>query len=177
MNDNNNESCVKNKIPAITSHTNEIKKIKQFIDQLNISYSLVLVNNNKVRILPKSKEAHAKIKDKLSASNVEYYTYTCYDDKPKNYIIKGLHKTFEPEEVKEAILALYPDITENIIKINHLNTNRSQKNINNINLFLIQFNSATDMKPILQCNSLLHLRGTSSEARIYTMLQLPVVVV
>lgn len=152
LNNNNN----RNTPPALTIINSDYTKIKKILQTKMITNYTIKITNNRIRLNLKNKEDHENVKKELITHLVEFFTYTNRDEKPITYLIKGIHHSHQPFEIKDELEQLYPEQSGNIINITAFSTAKSNTENKKLNMFLIQFKNGTNMRDFVQCTGLLH---------------------
>lgn len=130
------------KLPPIKVQ-GSFKDPKQAMDSIkamastNVSFQL---RPNGFDIMTKSEKDYNAIKSQLNENNIPYFTYSLKGDRPNKIILKGIHSSYDPNEIKAELIAnkvpaenVYPMFKKGKIAIDmflvHLSKNA---NINDI---------------------------------------------
>lgn len=132
--------------------------IKAIHEQLKHNrFLLKNVNSNLTVITTYSVSDHTTVRDILKELKYDAYTHTPRELKPVNAILKGVHYTFDEEEVAAALRKIkVTDKPLEIVKVIKYSTHSSRQHNRNLNLFLVQFAPCTRQEDIMQITQLLY---------------------
>lgn len=132
--------------------------IKAINDKLKHNrFLLNNVNSNLTVITTYNVSDHTAVRDILKELKYDAYTHTPRELKPVNAILKGVHYTFDIEDVGAALKEIkVSNKPLEIVKVIKYSTNSSRLHNRNLNLFLVQFAPCTKQEDILQITQLLH---------------------
>lgn len=115
------------------------------------------VNSNLTVITTYSVSDHTAVRDILKELKYDAYTHTPSELKPVNAILKGVHYTFDIEEVEAALREIkISDKPLKIVKVIKYSTRSSRIHNRNLNLFLVQFAPCTKQEDIMKITQLLY---------------------
>lgn len=72
------------------------------------NFYLKRVNQNKIILQTEDNEHHRIITKILEDNEINFYTYTIKEDKPRPWLLKGLNLSYSEEEILEELQALAP---------------------------------------------------------------------
>ena len=104
----------------------------------------------------------------------KYYTYTPKELKPISLLLKGLHKTYDEEDVVPAVNEIkFPHPDTKVVKIMKYTTTKSRIENKNLSIYLVQFgkNSRYNINSVPTKSK--NRMGIYQEKRYHSMLSLP----
>lgn len=141
----------KDKIPPIFCYNLNVKWLIRNFPSLNLQVKII--NSNCCKVFTQSIEDFVLVKDSLASQEIDHYTFTPKSIKPINLLIKNLDSTFEPQEVENELKIKFPNI--NFLKVSRFITKRSKKASKDLNIWLIQVQSGTNITDLKKMNRFL----------------------
>ena len=129
------------KMPPIKAYNLNIKIVfKELVNKLNHNnFSIKNANKDMSIIYTQNLDDYNKCKSALSDLQSRYYTYTPEELKPISILLKGIHKTYDEEDVLPAINALkFPYALTKVLKIIKYVTTKSKQENRNLSIYLVQ---------------------------------------
>jgi len=74
-------------------------------------YTLKILGNNQVKIMPKNSELYSLIINNLNSNGIEYHTYQLKEERSFRVVLKNLHHTTDLDELKKEIESYNHKIT------------------------------------------------------------------
>jgi len=153
--------------PIFVSGVEDLSPLKNLLDEISDkAYILKILPNNEVKIQPNLSENYVKIIEELKKRNTEFYTYQSKKDKSYKTVLRHIHPSVSPEEIKTAI----EEYNHKVLRITNIRdrytqkplpiffveiqTNDNNKTIYNIDKLLntvVQFEPPYKKREILQC--------------------------
>ena len=117
LENDNSTNNIKNintvKSPPIYVH--DVININPMIYQLNLinsdGYTLKILNNNQVKIMPKSSECYSLIINELNKNSIAFHTYQLKQDRCFRVVLKNLHHSTNLDELKKEIESYEHNVT------------------------------------------------------------------
>lgn len=119
------------------------------------NFSLKKPNANCTHIITESNEDHAKIRSILKEGEVPFHTFTIREERRVHIILRGLCRSYTAQDV----LAGLEDLNLNIKiadEISQFATERSRRNHQNTNMWLIQLEPQSDTEALLRTKKFMH---------------------
>lgn len=132
-------------------------------------YKAINVNKSKTILKPESIADQKILFNVLKGANTKAFTFTPKEEKPVTLLLKGIHGSYEGEEVKDAIKTAIPEIA--LIKVANLETSASKKKGVKLNSFIVQMNAGSDTSELTRLRYLLHQKITWEKFRSSGMTQ------
>lgn len=164
------------KLPPIVVFNIEAKSLIDALAILlgNNVFKVQIINANRSHILTSSISDHTKVLEFLKHKNANNFSYTPRESKPCNYIVKGIDRSFNNDDIRTAIMEQCPNV--NILKVSGL-MSRKSKELTNIRI--VQLSPESDLKSVLNVKYLLHqvvkwsrLRTSYTQCRNYQVMLL-----
>lgn len=132
-----------------------VSNIKPLITLLNNvgddSYELKVLPNERVKIQPKAPDTYIKIVKELENKKTEFYTYKPKEDRNFKVMLKNMHPSTDPEDIKEALSLLEHECT-NIWNVKRRITKEP------LPMFTVELKQKENNKSVYDIKSLLHCR-------------------
>lgn len=144
------------RIPPIFVENGNIRNLMVAAKESNIINDLSIVSRGgSIRAIVRAKtiEAHRKFFELIKIHKVEAHTYTYSENKNKTLVLKGVHHSFNVEDVLVDLKNQMPHI--NIISCKKL---ISRKDRAELNIFIVSFANNVEIKEILNCKTVLYHR-------------------
>ncbi len=133
----------------VVNYSAMIQQIKTGIN-CNDFYSKT-TNRGTVKVSVLSTDNYRKLITFLNMNNVEYYTYQLKEDKPYCIVIRNIHHSVEPKEIKEA-LSNEGYETRNVTNIKNWRTKEP------LSMFFVDLEPTENVKKIYELEYLLHAK-------------------
>lgn len=142
-----------NKPPPI--FVDKVSNIQPLIELLeehaHDNYDLKILQNEQVKIQPKTAETYTVVVKELENKNTEFYTYKPKQDRSFKVILKNMHPSTCIDDIKEALEALEHECT-NIWNI------KQYKTKNPLPMFIVELKQKDNNKSIYDIKYLLHCK-------------------
>ena len=83
---------------------NGVDNIRPLIELLNKiaenKYTIKILSNNEVKIIPHSPEKYVPIVEELKKKNTQFYTYQMKQNKPYKCVLRNIHPSVDPKDIK-----------------------------------------------------------------------------
>lgn len=112
-------------------------------------YNLKALNNDQVKIQPKDSDTFRTIVHQLELKNTEFYTYKPRHERSFKVVLKNMHPSTDPEEIKTALYDIGHTST-NIWNIKQRNTKKP------LPLFIVELKTNPNNKSIYEVKSLMN---------------------
>lgn len=109
------------------------------------------INQNSVKILPKSAEVYRKLVHKLNEGNVSFHTYQLKQERSYRVVLKNMHYSVDINELKEA-LSQHGHTVRNITNVLHSYSKKP------LSMFFIDLEPSANNKDIFNIQYLLHAK-------------------
>ena len=148
----------KNKQPPIVIEGVEPKTIIDLLKKNNLLNHSKIKNfsSNKCNIISNNTETYLSIKKALNNENIQFYSFTPRQQKPKSLVLKGLHTGTSCEEILEELNGLNIE-NVNILKVTPLRMRSKKDNTNNnASTFIVQISADSKNSNLTNIHSLIH---------------------
>lgn len=136
--------------PIYVSGVEDISPLKTLLDKIAINdYTLKILSNNEVKILPNSSDKYLMIIEELKKKNTEFFTYQRKQDKSYKTVLRHIHPSVDLEEIKNAI----EEYEHKVLKITNIRDSYTQKPLP---LFFVEIQPNDNNKTIYNINKLLN---------------------
>lgn len=132
-------------------------------------YTAINVNKAKTILKPETVADQKILFNVLKKANTKAFTFTPKEEKPVTLLLKGIHGSYNTEEVREAIMAAAPETP--LIKVANLETAASKRKGIKLNSFIIQVEAGTDTSELIRLRYMLHQKITWEKFRSSGMTQ------
>ena len=124
---------------------------------LDKSYTQMLNLDNNHILYVKDMDNYNLIKTLLQEVDIQYYTYTPKQNKPKNIVLKGMDMEYSEAEIREALVALsLEDVTFTRVEmLNQRNRKRVSNNLNVAKKYIVQITNESNYTTITKICTLL----------------------
>ncbi|XP_053968589.1 uncharacterized protein LOC128870017 [Anastrepha ludens] len=134
-----------------------VENIHPLLDTLNefdsYNYELRVIGSNRVKIQPKTPEAFTNLVKLLERKKTEFYTYKPKNERSFKVILRNMHPSVEPEEIKLALKEYGHSVT-NVWNMKHSQNKRA------LPMFVVEMVQNPNNKSIYDIRNLLHSRIT-----------------
>lgn len=111
----------------------------------NNGFEIKVLRDNEIKIQPSSEETYSVITKALIEKNTQFHTYKLKGERPFNVVVKGLHQSSSPEDIKIELESLGFDIL-NVSNVKHRLTKKPlpmfyvnmKQNANNKDIYKIE---------------------------------------
>lgn len=136
-------------------YVDKVENIQPLVNLLNEyaldNYELKVLNNDQVKIQPKTPDAYRDIVKQLEIKNTEFYTYKPKQDRTFKVVLKNMHPSTDIEELKKSMA----DLGHNCTNIWNIKQRTSKKPLP---MFIVEVESNPNNKSIYNIKSLLNCR-------------------
>lgn len=138
--------------PIFVDRVENIKPLQELLNE-NASggYELRVLSNNRVKIHTKTPEEYRIIVKQLEIKETEFYTYKPKQERSFKVVLKNLHPSTNPEEIKQALKDAGHDAT-NVWNIKQRATKQP------LHMFIVEIAPKSNNKNIYDIQYLLHCR-------------------
>ncbi|CAG4981216.1 unnamed protein product [Colias eurytheme] len=148
---NNTPSNKTNKPPPI--FVDKVENIQPLLKTLNEHvhdmFTLKVLTNNQVKIQPKDSETYRTIVHQLELRNTEFFTYKPKNERGFKVVLKKMHPSADPEDIKEAL----EDIGHTSTNIWNIKQKVTKKPLP---LFIIELKTKPNNKHIYEVKTLMN---------------------
>ena len=137
--------------PIFVSGVEDIGPLTKLLDEIDgKNYSLKILANNQVKILPSMSEKYLPIIEGLKKKKTEFYTYQRKQDKSYKAVLRNMHPSTDLEDLKAAI----EEYEHKVIRITNIRERTTQKSLP---LFIIEIEPKDNNKSIFNIDKLLNI--------------------
>lgn len=133
----------------IVSYPDMIKQIKAGIESENF-YSKTM-SNGSVKVSVLNSDTYRKLIKYLNENHVAYFTYQLKEEKPFRVVIRNIHHTVKPDEIKEALLQEGFE-TRNVVNVKNWRTKEP------LPMFFVDLEPTENVKKIYELEYLLYTK-------------------
>ncbi|KAJ2937194.1 hypothetical protein O0L34_g18953 [Tuta absoluta] len=112
-------------------------------------YDLAVLRDERVKVQPKSLQAYSKLVEELKKKNIEFHTYKPKEDRSFRVVLKKMHHSADPTEIKNEIEELGHKVI-NIWNMKHSVTKKP------LPMFIVELKTDPNNKTIYNVQRLLH---------------------
>jgi hypothetical protein len=138
-------------IPDVGNVQAMIRTFESIVSTDEFSYKCV--NNNSVKILPKSADTYRRLVRKLNEGNVSFHTYQLKQERAYRVVLKNMHYSVDTAELKAALGQLGHTV-RNITNVIQSSTKKP------LSMFFIDLEPSSNNKDIFNVQYLLHAKIT-----------------
>lgn len=138
-------------VPDISNVRNMVTAIESVIKKDEYVYRIM--NHNNVKISPSTIEGYRKLVQKLTEQKVNFHTYQLKQEKAYRVVLKNMHFSTDPDDIKMAIEELGYNV-RNVTNVKHFKTK------NPLSLFFIDLEPSHNNKGIFEIQYLLNAKIT-----------------
>lgn len=136
--------------PIYVSGVDNIQPLRALLEDIAKSeFQMKILSQGEVRIQPMSVEKYKAITGALDEKKTEFHTFKLKQERSFNVVLRGMHWSTPPEEIKEELEALGHQVV-NISNVREKVTKRP------LPLFYVNLKANSNNKDIYECTSLLH---------------------
>ena len=126
-----------------------VENIQPLINLLNTiaenSYTLKILSNNEVKILPHSPEKYLPIIEELKNKNTQFYTYQMKQNKTYKCVLRNIHPSVDTNEIEK--------LGHKVVRISNIQQRETKKPLP---LFFIELETNDNNKDIYKIDKLLN---------------------
>lgn len=153
--ENNTQKVCEEKIskspPIFVSGVEDIGPLTKLLEEIDgKNYSLKILANNQVKILPSMSEKYLPIIEALKKKKTEFYTYQRKQDKSYKAVLRNMHPSTDLEDLKAAI----EEYEHKVTRITNIRERTTQKPLP---LFIIEIEPKDNNKSIYNIDKLLNI--------------------
>lgn len=151
---------IKEIVPVIKAYNLNIKIVNEcLISTLGKNnFEIKNINKNLSHIFTKTNVLHKKTLKILSDLKNQYYTYTSKEMKPVSLLLKGIHASYDIEDITAAIKEQLGINSPKLIKVARFSTAHTKNNDIKLTSYFVQFQPNTKIQEILDIKHILHQR-------------------
>ena len=143
--------------PIILSKVKDYNKIIQELKVKNIKPKVVMMTDQQLKFNVDTESEYRELSKHLNGSSLEWHTYENKLTRPIRVVVKGLHPTCDPDEIKEELKNMKFKIIDVVNKIKKTKVN-DKEIITALPLFMLTFDNSEDIKEIYNIQYLCHMR-------------------
>lgn len=142
----------KTKMPPINVYNLNVKSATEAIkSKMAGSFTIKNVNKNLTLIYTESVEDHTSCLAVLKELGNHSYTYTPDELKPINLLLRGIHRTYDENEVVEQLKQLKLSNNDSkVVNAFKYNTIKSKKENRDLMLYMVQFSPMTKIQDVMK---------------------------
>lgn len=136
--------------PIFVSGVQNMNPLNKLLTEIAVDhYTLKALSENQVRIQPTSSEAYTTIVKALASKKTEFHTYQPKQNKPFKIVIKNIHYSIDPDEIKQNI----EDLGHEVLNIWNVKQSITKKPLP---MFFVDLKSKGNNKDIYNVKKLGH---------------------
>lgn len=142
--------------PPIITYGMDVKQTNVLLNNKlgHKNYTFKKVNANCTHIQTESNEDHENVRKTLTEKEVPHHSYTLPGQRRTNLILRNLCRSYEQEDVVNAITSL--ELNIKIANISQFATEKSRRENKNFRMWLIQLEPQSDVPALLKTTKLLN---------------------
>ena len=136
--------------PIFVSGVENIAPLKTLLDKIaENNYTLKILFNNEVKIIPNSSEKYLPIIEELKKKKTEFYTYQRKQDKSYKTVLRHIHPSVDTGEIEKAI----EEHDHKVLRVTNIRDRYTQKPLP---LFFVEIQPNDNNKEIYNIDRLLN---------------------
>lgn len=143
--------------PVIVSNIKDYKQLNDTLKVTNIQFATTLMNNEQIKINVNTESEYRELTKHMNESKQEWHSYENKQTRPIRVMVKNLHRTCDPADIKAELEAKNFKIVDVI--------NKYKKNITNgkvtiipLPMFMLTFENTENVKRIFEIQYLQNTR-------------------
>lgn len=138
--------------PIFVDKVDNIHPLLALLDESTPNnYEVKVISSNRIKIQPKNAQSFTEIVKQLESKNTEFHTYKPKSERSFKVILRNMHPSVDPEEIKSELKELGHTAT-NVWNMKHSQTKKA------VPMFVVELVQNSNNKEIYKIKSLLHSR-------------------
>lgn len=137
--------------PVIISNCNNYQSIRNIMDNNRIKFQATALNSGDIKINVPDGDSYRKLTGALNEEKATWYSYEDKQTRQTKVIVKKLHASCKPEEIKEYLL-------EKGYKIKEVTQLLKKGDKTPLPLYMLSFERTEDIKKIYAISEILHMK-------------------
>lgn len=137
--------------PVIITNCNNYQSIRNILETNRIKFQAVALNSGDIKLNVPDSDSYRKLTKALNEENSTWYSYEDKQTRQNKVIVKKLHASCKPDEIKECLL-------EKGYKINEVTQLLKRGDKTPLPLYMLSFERTEDIKKIYAIHEILHMK-------------------
>jgi hypothetical protein len=143
--------------PVVINGVQNYTLLNQDLRKLNVKFTANMLNNEQVKINVSTPDEYRELTKAMNGSKTEWHTYENKQERPIKVMVRHLHHTCKPEDIKEELLDRGFKIQSVVNKLKRT-VEKEKVRYTPLPLFMLTFDHTEDIKKIYDINYILNLK-------------------
>jgi len=144
--------------PVILSNAEDYSEVKRTLEAQKVRFTANLMNNNQIKINVDNEHEHRDLTKTMNAANWQWHTYENKQTRPIRIMVRNLHPSCKPEEIKTELTNRGFQILDVVNKIQKRKDNNNKYTVTALPLFMLTFANTEEVKKIYDIQHICNLK-------------------